>query len=99
MARWMVLISPVGGSPHGPYRVDTLTEFEASHEEAPGVFLNLVNTFDRDVRKPRRRQAFKCSERTYVLRVEGYMKQFEYRFELAELVADTAAPHLPDTIQ
>ncbi|MCX4598816.1 hypothetical protein OG819_58125 [Streptomyces sp. NBC_01549] len=61
-------------------------------------FAKSVNTYDRDVTKVKRREVFRCSDRSYFVRVNGRLYEFEYFFQLAELVADTKSPDLPDTI-
>ncbi|MFJ4428467.1 hypothetical protein [Streptomyces bobili] len=78
--------------------VRTLAEFEGSAEEALTEFAKRVNTYDRDVTKVKRREVFRCSDRSYFVRVNGRLSVFEYFFQLAELVADTKSPDLPDTI-
>ncbi|MFI9585064.1 hypothetical protein ACIHCQ_25175 [Streptomyces sp. NPDC052236] len=45
----------------------------------------------------KRREIFQCGERAYFVRVTGRISQFEYLMQLAELVADTSSPDLPDT--
>ncbi|MFI8327159.1 hypothetical protein [Streptomyces sp. NPDC085529] len=98
MSRWIVLVSPVGGVAAEGSSVRTLAEFEGSAEEALAEFAKRVNTYDRDVTKVKRREVFRCSDRAYFVRVNGRLHEFEYFFQLAELVADTKSPDLPDTV-
>ncbi|WP_214498513.1 hypothetical protein, partial [Streptomyces virginiae] len=98
MSRWIVLVTPVGGVAAEASSVRTLAEFEGSAEEAMARFAKEVNSYDLDVTKVKRREVFKCSDRSYFVRVNGRLLQFEYFFQLAELVADTKSADLPDTI-
>ncbi|MFG1810433.1 hypothetical protein [Streptomyces sp. NPDC049040] len=98
MARWIVLLTQTAGYPAEASGVHPLAEFEGSAEEAAAGFAEMVSTYDHDVRKVTRREVFKCSDRSYFVRVKGRIREFEYLFQLAELVADTKSPDLPDTI-
>jgi len=98
MPRWIVLVTPVGGVAAEASSVRTLAEFEGSAEEAMTEFAKSVDTYDRDVAKVKRREVFRCSDRSYFVRVNGRLSEVEYFFRLAELVADTKSPDLPDTI-
>ncbi|MFG3551011.1 hypothetical protein [Streptomyces sp. NPDC047725] len=93
-----MLVTPVGGVAAEASSVRALTEFEGSAEEAMTEFSKRVNTYDQDVTKVKRREVFRCSDRSYFVRVNGRLSQFEYFFQLAELVADTGFSGLPDTI-
>ncbi|MGW2017655.1 hypothetical protein [Streptomyces sp. NPDC001927] len=62
------------------------------------AFLRILDTYEGDAWKVKRREIFKCSERTYVVRVHGRLSQFECLFQLAELVADTGDANLPDSV-
>ncbi|MFF7452209.1 MULTISPECIES: hypothetical protein [unclassified Streptomyces] len=75
-----------------------MTEFEGSAEEAMTELAKRVNTYDREVTKVKRREVFRCSDRSYFVRVNGRLNEYEYFFQLAELVADTKSPDLPDTV-
>ncbi|MFF9011351.1 hypothetical protein ACF09C_00010 [Streptomyces sp. NPDC014870] len=59
------------------------------------AFLEVVNTYEGRAWKVKRREIFKCAERSCVVRVHGRGSQFEFLFQLAELVADTADAGLP----
>ncbi|MFG1663914.1 hypothetical protein [Streptomyces sp. Y7] len=61
-------------------------------------FTKSVDTYDHDVTKVKRREVFRCSDRSYFVRVSGRLSEFEFFFQLAELVADTKSSDLPDTI-
>jgi hypothetical protein len=98
MARWIVLVTATAGYPAEASGVRPLAEFEGSAEKAMTDFAEIVNTYDRDVRKVTRREVFRNSDRSYFVRVKGRVREFEYLFQLAELVADTESPELPDTI-
>ncbi|MGX1471249.1 UNVERIFIED_CONTAM: hypothetical protein RKD50_000057 [Streptomyces canus] len=98
MSRWIVVVTPVGGVAAEASSVRTLAEFEGSAEEAMTELAKRVNTYDRDVTKVKRREVFRYSDRAYFVRVNGLLHEFEYFFQLAELVADTKSPDLPDTI-
>ncbi|MER5775521.1 hypothetical protein ABT144_14745 [Streptomyces sp. NPDC002039] len=62
------------------------------------AFLRNLDTYEGDVWKVQRREIFKCSERSYVIRVHGRFSQSEYLFQLAELVSDTGNANLPDSV-
>ncbi|MGW5849930.1 hypothetical protein ACWFQ8_18590 [Streptomyces sp. NPDC055254] len=61
------------------------------------AFRKMLDTYEGEVWKVRRREIFKCSERSYIVRVHGRFSRFEYLFQLAELVSDTGDAHLPDS--
>ncbi|GJF24782.1 hypothetical protein SHO565_53460 [Streptomyces sp. HO565] len=64
------LVTPVGGVAAEASSVRTLTEFEGSAEEAMTEFAKRVNTYDLDVTKVKRREVFRCSDRSYFVRVK-----------------------------
>ncbi|NEC93529.1 hypothetical protein G3I71_49175 [Streptomyces sp. SID12501] len=96
MSRWIVLVSPVGGSPAESYRVAIHEELAGSPEDVEAAFLRILNTYEGEAWKVKRREIFKCSERSYVVRVHGRFSRFEYLFQLAELVSDTGDADLAD---
>ncbi|MFD9518107.1 hypothetical protein [Streptomyces sp. NPDC059979] len=98
MPRWIVLVSPVGGAPAESYRVAVLEELTGSPEEVMAAFLRNLDTYEGAVWKVKRREIFKCSERSYVVRVHGRFSRSEYLFQLAELVSDTGDADLPASV-
>ncbi|MDT0392895.1 hypothetical protein [Streptomyces dubilierae] len=95
MARWIVLASKLDAEASS-YR--TLAELDGSVEEAMTALRKAVNTYDRGVSKVVRREVFKCSDRSYFVRIHGRLTERECLIQLCELVADTAAADLPDTV-
>ncbi|WP_328443951.1 hypothetical protein OG780_01870 [Streptomyces sp. NBC_00386] len=95
MARWIVLASLLDAEASS-YR--TLAELDGSADEAMAALREEVNTYDRGITKVVRREVFRCSERSYFVRVNGRLSLSECFIQLCELVADTAAADLPDGI-
>ncbi|MFF6772005.1 hypothetical protein ACFY8W_00370 [Streptomyces sp. NPDC012637] len=82
MSRWIVLGLPVS-TDEG---VRTLAEFDGSPEEAEQA----ANTFECDLWKVRRREVFRCSDRSHFIRVHGRVNTRSFLIQLAELVHDSA---------
>lgn len=98
MARWIVLVSPVDGVPAEARNTDVLRELSGTEEEAMNMLLDEVNTYTGSFGRVRRRQVFRCSERSYFVRLQGRMFTYGYSVQLAELVADSQDPGLPDAV-
>ncbi|MFJ7065983.1 hypothetical protein [Streptomyces sp. NPDC101115] len=86
MSRWIVLGLPVS-TDEG---VRTLAEFDGSPEEAEQALLQAANTFEHDLWKVRRREVFRCSDRSYFIRIHGRVNTRSFVIQLAELVHDSA---------
>ncbi|MER5465509.1 hypothetical protein ABT010_33435 [Streptomyces sp. NPDC002668] len=99
MTQWIVLASVVGGNPSKDFELRTLGEVKGSPEDAQNALLEAVNNYADDVWKVTRRQVFKCSDSSYLVRVEGRVAKYEYLIQLAEQVADTESAELPDTVE
>ncbi|MFE6337219.1 hypothetical protein ACFVOK_29000 [Streptomyces sp. NPDC057798] len=99
VSRWVVL--RVKGEAEA-YRYTVYRELEGTEAEALAAMLRIVDSYAEAVtesgRRRQRRQVFRVSERSYVVRVENWMSDEQAHFTLAELIADTHADDLPDTV-
>lgn len=91
MPRWIVLAVPVDGVAETDRDARTVTEFEGSTEEAETALVRAANTFEHSLRKVRRREIFKCSSRSYFIRIQGRLATYGFLIQLAELVHDSGA--------
>ncbi|MFE6041086.1 hypothetical protein [Streptomyces sp. NPDC056452] len=91
MSRWIVLAIPVGGIAEANTEARTVTELEGSSEEAKTALLQAAHTYTHNRWKVRRREIYQCSDRSYLLRLQGRTGTYNYLVQLAELVHDTAA--------
>ncbi|WP_432126433.1 hypothetical protein [Streptomyces sp. bgisy082] len=92
VSRWIVLAIPVDGVSEMDRNARTLAEFDGSAEEAESALLEAANTYTHKLWKVNRREIFKCSSRSYFLRIHGRMATYGFLLQLAELVRDTAEP-------
>ncbi|MCX4679700.1 hypothetical protein OG413_31220 [Streptomyces sp. NBC_01433] len=91
MSRWIVLAIPVGGVAEAYSDARTVAEFEGSTEDAESALLQAANTYEHGRWKVRRREIFKCSGRSYFVRVQGRTATYSLLVQLAELVHDSDA--------
>ncbi|MEU9157994.1 hypothetical protein AB0D59_47590 [Streptomyces sp. NPDC048417] len=98
MSRWIILASPVDGYPAETYRVAIIEELEGSDVEAREILSSRINTYDGRISKVKRREVYKISEHSYILRIHGRMSSDAYLFQMAELIADASAPEMPDGV-
>ncbi|MER6390513.1 hypothetical protein ABT236_18840 [Streptomyces sp. NPDC001523] len=89
MSRWIVLAIPVDGVSETDRDARTLTEFDGSAEEAETALLKAASTYEHRLWKVRRREIFKCSSRSYFIRIHGRMATYGLLLQLAELVHET----------
>ncbi|MET7290287.1 hypothetical protein [Streptomyces sp. NPDC005573] len=91
MNRWIVLALPVGGVSEGDDDARTLVEIQGTAEEAQAALTHAVNTLDGRVRRARRREIFRCSDRSYFVRLHFRTVTQEFLVQLGELVHDSAS--------
>ncbi|MFF4321155.1 hypothetical protein [Streptomyces sp. NPDC001568] len=89
MSRWIVLAIPVDGISEADRDARTLTEFDGSAEEAETALLKAASTYEHRLWKVRRREIFKCSSRSYFIRIHGRLTTYGLLLQLAELVHET----------
>ncbi|SEN88200.1 hypothetical protein [Actinacidiphila rubida] len=89
MPRWIVLAVPVSGVSDAGRDGRTVAEFEASPEEAEAALLKAAHTYEHGVWKVRRREIFKCSNTSYVIRLRNRLATYSFLIQLAELVHDS----------
>ncbi|MFE9468262.1 hypothetical protein ACFYNW_32390 [Streptomyces virginiae] len=89
VSRWIVLAIPVAGVSEADRDARTLTEFDGSAEEAETALLEAASTYEHRLWKVRRREIFKCSSRSYFIRMHGRMATYGLLLQLAELVHET----------
>ncbi|MEV4194768.1 hypothetical protein [Streptomyces toxytricini] len=92
MSRWTVLAIPVDGVSEMDRNARTLAVFDGSAEEAESALLEAARTYEHRLWKVNRREIFKCSSRSYFLRIHGRMATYGLLLQLAELIHDTAEP-------
>ncbi|MFF0593500.1 hypothetical protein [Streptomyces antibioticus] len=99
MTRWAVLRAEGVAE---AFRYTVHLELEGTEAEALAALPHIADTFaEADTESGRRRQrrrVFRISDRSYFVRVENRTSVEEAHFTLAELVADTHADGLPDTV-
>ncbi|MGW7412125.1 hypothetical protein [Streptomyces sp. NPDC054863] len=98
MAQWIVMIRPVEGVAAEGAGMELFGPFQGSPEEASRIFADKVNSYTGELRKVGRREIYKHSDRSYLVRVRGSLSQYSYLFELAERVADAEPPSVPGAI-
>ncbi|MEU6621937.1 hypothetical protein ABZ926_14345 [Streptomyces litmocidini] len=85
-----MLAIPVDGIAEGRSRdARTVAELDGSAEQAEAALLQEANTFKYDLWKVRRREIFKCSSRSYFVRIEGRLNAYGFVLQLAERVQDS----------
>lgn len=90
MSRWTVLAIPVDGVSEMDRNARTLAEFDGSTEQAEAALLEAASTYEHKLWKVNRREIFKCSSRSYFIRIHGRMATYGLLLQLAELVHDSA---------
>ncbi|MFK0113871.1 hypothetical protein [Streptomyces sp. NPDC091217] len=96
MPKWIVTASMRDADPP---TLRTIANFEGDEPQALSKFYGIINSYDRDVTKVTRRQIYKYSDRQYLVRVLGRLKQVEYIMQLGELVVDTKDLSLPSSYE
>jgi hypothetical protein len=86
-----VLAVPVEGVAEANRDARTVAEFQGSTEEAEAALLQAANAYEHSIWKVRRREIFKCSSRSYFVRIQGRLATYGFLIQLAELVHDSAA--------
>ncbi|MEV5446087.1 hypothetical protein AB0N23_26615 [Streptomyces sp. NPDC052644] len=94
MSRWIVLAVPTNGMSDASRNGRTVAEFEARTDEAEAALLQAAHTYQHGLWKVRRREIFKCSSRSYFVRVQSRLATYGFLMQLAELVHDSDARHL-----
>ncbi|GAA0303069.1 hypothetical protein ACKI1I_14000 [Streptomyces turgidiscabies] len=89
MSRWIVLAVPVDGVAEANSDARTVTELDGTPEEAAAALVQAVQTYEHSSWKARRREVFKCSDRSYYLRLRGRLGTYGFLVQLAELVHDS----------
>ncbi|WP_405014929.1 hypothetical protein [Kitasatospora sp. NBC_01539] len=95
MSRWIVLAVPVQGVSDTNRDARMVAEFDGSAEDAAQALLHAAGTYAYGLRTVRRREVFKCSDGSYLIRIRGRLSTYAYVIRLAELVSDTDAPSAP----
>ncbi|MFE7113217.1 hypothetical protein ACFU98_28060 [Streptomyces sp. NPDC057575] len=91
MPRWIVLAVPVEGVADTDRDARTVAEFEGSAEEAETALVQAATTYEHSRWKVRRREIFKCSSRSYFIRIQGRLATYGFLIQLAELMYDSDA--------
>ncbi|MFD3492363.1 hypothetical protein ACFWWB_17630 [Streptomyces sp. NPDC058690] len=60
-------------------------------EEAETALVHAATTYEHSRWKARRREIFKCSSRSYFIRLQGRLGAYGFLIQLAELVHDSDA--------
>lgn len=95
MPRWIVVATVLDAE---STRVRNLANLECDEAEAKRKFFEILNTYDRGVSKVIRREIFKFTENSYLVRVSGRMSEVEHFIQMARIVADTKDPDVPDSL-
>ncbi|AWW41551.1 MULTISPECIES: hypothetical protein [Streptomyces] len=99
MPRWAVIrdAGQAESFTFGVYR-----ELEGSEAEAHSAMLRIIDEYGHahtaSGRRRQRRQVYRISERSYLLRCHNRMFTDETVFTLAELIADTRDQEFPDSL-
>ncbi len=91
MPRWIVLAVPVEGVAETDRDARTVAEFDGSTEEAEAALVQAAHAYEHSFWKVRRREIFKCSSRSYFIRLQGRLTTYGFLIQLAELVYDSNA--------
>lgn len=94
MPQWIVLAVPVSGVSDAARDGRTVAEFEGSTEEAEAALLQAAHTYEHGLWKVRRREIFKCSSRSYFIRLQNRLAAYGLLIQLAELVHDSDTKQL-----
>ncbi|MGW1468999.1 hypothetical protein ACWCPT_32215 [Streptomyces sp. NPDC002308] len=94
MPQWIVLAVPVSGVSDAGRDGRTVAEFEGSAEEAEAALLHAAHTYEHGLWKVRRREIFKCSSRSYFIRLHNRLAAYGFLIQLAELVHDSDTKQL-----
>ncbi|WP_328884168.1 hypothetical protein [Streptomyces sp. NBC_00299] len=85
---------PVSGVSDAGRDGRTVAEFEGSAEEAEAALLQAAHTYEHTLWKVRRREIFKCSSRSYFIRLQNRLATYVFLIQLAELVHDSDSKRL-----
>ncbi|MER5375543.1 hypothetical protein [Streptomyces sp. NPDC002553] len=85
---------PVSGVSDSDRDGQTVAEFEGSTDEAEAALLQAAHTYEHGLWKVRRREIFKCSSRSYFIRLRNRMAAYGFLIQLAELVHDSDTKHM-----
>ncbi|MFG2760002.1 hypothetical protein [Streptomyces wuyuanensis] len=91
MPRWIVLAVPVDGAAEADRDARTVAEFEGSAEDAESALVRAADTYEHSLWSVRRREIFRCSDRSYFIRIRGRLSTYGVLLQLAELVHDSEA--------
>ncbi|MGW6732337.1 hypothetical protein [Streptomyces sp. NPDC055013] len=80
---------PVSGVSDAGRDGRTVAEFEGGLEEAEAALLQVAHTYEHGLWKVRRREIFKCSSRSYFIRLQNRLAAYGFLIQLAELVHDS----------
>ncbi|MFI1377701.1 hypothetical protein ACH4UY_37685 [Streptomyces longwoodensis] len=94
MQKWIVTAAMLDES---PATLRTIANFEGSEEQAMSKFHEIINSYDRDVSKVTRREVYKYSERQYLVRTLGRLKEVEYIMQLGEFMGDATNLNSPSS--
>lgn len=95
MTKWIILASVLDAESSS---IRTIASLDCSEEEAFSELSNILNSYDRGVMKVIRREIFKITDRSFLLRISGRLSQSQYIIQLGELVADTKGSGVPESI-
>ncbi|MFF7363762.1 hypothetical protein [Streptomyces sp. NPDC008125] len=85
---------PVSGVSDAGHDGRTIAEFEGSVEEAETALLHAAHTHEHGLWKVRRREIFKCSSRSYFIRLRNRLAAYGFLIQLAELIHDSDTKQL-----
>ncbi len=94
MAQWIILVSPTMGVSVEAHNTAVLEEVTGTEVDATDALLAQTRTYSGSIRKVVRREVFKCSDRSYFVRLHGRMLTYGYLVQLAELISDSDSPDL-----
>ena len=96
MKKWIVTVATIDIAYPPILRI--VSRLEGSEEEARSSFREIINSYDGDAKKVRRREVLKFSENQYFVRIESHVKKFEYMMQLGELIVDTQDPEISNSV-
>ncbi|WP_162688821.1 MULTISPECIES: hypothetical protein [unclassified Streptomyces] len=82
---------PVSGVSDAGRDGRTVAEVEGSTEEAEAALLQAAHTYEHSLWKVRRREIFRCSSRSYFVRLHNRLASYGFLIQLGELVHDSDA--------
>ncbi|WP_141689667.1 hypothetical protein [Streptomyces sp. DI166] len=95
MPKWIIVATVLQAEASA---VRTLAEFEGDEGDALSKLEKVLNSYDRDVMAVKRREIFKMTDRSYLLRLSGRLSKYEYLVQLGQLVADSKSADLPNSL-